>query len=46
MCEEDKFFAISLNYRDDVKSKEAKAPVQLLKNNKKCTFAEWHSKLD
>jgi tubulin alpha len=39
--EEDKFMAISLNYRGAVKSKEANATVQWLKNNKKCTFVEW-----
>ena len=33
--------AISLNYRGEVKSKEANATVQWLKNNKKCTFVEW-----
>ena len=38
---EDKFIAISLNYRGDVKSKEANATVQWLKNIKKCTFVEW-----
>ena len=39
--EEDKFMAISLNYRGEIKSKEANATVQWLKNNKKCTFVEW-----
>jgi len=39
--EEDKYMAISLNYRGDVKSKEANATVQWLKQNKKCTFVEW-----
>ena len=38
--EEDKFMAILLNYRGDVKSKEANATVQWLKNNEKCTFVE------
>jgi tubulin alpha len=40
-AEEDKYMAISLNYRGDVKSKEANATVQWLKNNKKVTFVEW-----
>jgi tubulin alpha len=39
--EEDKYMAISLNYRGDVKSKEANATVQWLKNNKKVTLVEW-----
>jgi len=39
--EEDKYMAISVNYRGDVKSKEANATVQWLKTNKKVTFVEW-----
>eukprot|EP01084_Bolivina_argentea_P064836 118194_1 len=33
--EEDKYMAISVNYRGDVKAKEANATVQCLKTNKK-----------
>ena len=33
--------AISLNYRGDVKSKEANKWVQWCKNNKKVVFVEW-----
>eukprot|EP01083_Nonionella_stella_P288435 981521_1 len=33
--------AISVNYRGDVKAKEAEATVQWLKTNKKVTFVEW-----
>merc|ERR1712083_1084571 len=39
--EEDKYMAISVNYRGDVKSKEANATVQWLKTNKKVSFVEW-----
>ena len=39
--EEDKYMAISLNFRGNVKSKEANAEVQKLKINKKVTFVEW-----
>jgi tubulin alpha len=39
--EEDKYMAISLNYRGQVKSKEANSTVQWLKQNKKVTFVEW-----
>jgi tubulin alpha len=39
--EEDKYMAISVNYRGDVKAKEANATVQWLKTNKKVTFVEW-----
>jgi tubulin alpha len=39
--EEDKYMAISLNYRGDVKSKDANATVQWLKSNKKVTFVDW-----
>jgi tubulin alpha len=38
---EDKYMAISLNYRGNVKSKEANATVQWLKSNNKVTFVEW-----
>jgi len=39
--EEDKYMAISLNYRGNVQSKDANACVQWLKNNKKVFFVEW-----
>jgi tubulin alpha len=39
--EEDKYMAISLNYRGQVKSKEANSTVQWLKQNKKVSFVEW-----
>jgi len=38
---EDKYMAVSLNYRGDVKAKHASATVQWLKTNKKVTFVEW-----
>merc|ERR1712025_1068987 len=38
---EDKYMAISLNYRGEIKSKEANATVQWLKQNNKVTFVEW-----
>jgi len=38
---EDKYMAVSLNYRGDVKSKEANATVQWLKQNNKMSFVEW-----
>merc|ERR1719471_382100 len=38
---EDKYMAISLNYRGEVKSKEANATVQWLKQNNKISFVEW-----
>jgi len=38
---EDKYMAISLNYRGDVKSKEANATVQWLKMQNKVSFVEW-----
>merc|ERR1719415_510852 len=38
---EDKYMAISLNYRGQIKSKEAKATVQWLKQNNKISFVEW-----
>ena len=40
-AEEDKYMAISVNYRGSVKAKEANATVQWLKTNKKVTFVEW-----
>jgi tubulin alpha len=39
--EEDKYMAISLNYRGEIKSKEANSTVQWLKENKKVSFVEW-----
>merc|ERR1712002_362628 len=33
--------AISINYRGDIKSKEANATVQWLKQNNKISFVEW-----
>jgi len=39
--EEDKFMAISINFRGDVKSKGANEAAQWLKNNKKCSFVDW-----
>eukprot|EP01083_Nonionella_stella_P019917 55293_1 len=38
--EEDKYMAISVNYRVNVKAKEENANVQWLKNNKKVCFVE------
>jgi len=38
---EDKYMAISVNYRGKIKSKEANATVQWLKNNNKISFVEW-----
>merc|ERR1712012_1359254 len=38
---EDKYMAISINYRGEVKSKEANATVQWLKQNNKISFVEW-----
>merc|ERR1712115_402773 len=40
-AEEDKYMAVSVNYRGSVKAKEANATVQWLKTNKKVTFVEW-----
>jgi len=40
-AEEDKYMAVSVNYRGDVKAKKANATVQWLKTNKKVTFVEW-----
>merc|ERR1712242_59361 len=39
--EEDKYMAISVNYRGNVKAKKANATVQWLKTNKKVCFVEW-----
>merc|ERR1719499_850392 len=38
---DDKYMAISLNYRGEVKSKEANATVQWVKQNGKVSFVEW-----
>jgi len=38
---EDKYMAISLNYRGNVKSQEANKTVQWLKTNAKVSFVEW-----
>merc|ERR1712083_117653 len=38
---EDKYMAISLNYRGSIKSKEANTTVQWLKQNNKVSFVEW-----
>merc|ERR1711902_7918 len=38
---EDKYMAVSLNYRGEIKSKEANATVQWLKQNNKVSFVEW-----
>merc|ERR1712117_193123 len=38
---EDKYMAISLNYRGDMKSQEVNSCVQWIKNQKKCNFVEW-----
>jgi tubulin alpha len=38
---EDKYMAISLNYRGNVKSKEANKAVQQLKKDSKVSFVEW-----
>jgi tubulin alpha len=39
--EEDKYMAISVNYRGNVKAKKANAAVQWMKSNKKVCFVEW-----
>jgi len=39
--EEDKYMAISINYRGNVKAKEATESIQWLRSNKKVTFVEW-----
>jgi len=39
--EDDKYMAISVNYRGKVQSKEANATVQWLRRNKKVNFVEW-----
>merc|ERR1719208_114417 len=38
---EDKYMAISLNYRGDVRSKEANQVAQWIKANNKVTFVDW-----
>merc|ERR1719163_1210702 len=38
---EDKYMAISINYRGEIKSKEANSTVQWLKQNNKISFVEW-----
>merc|ERR1711879_967660 len=38
---EDKYMAISLNYRGEIMSKEANATVQWIKQNNKVSFVEW-----
>jgi len=38
---EDKYMAISVNYRGEIMSKEANATVQWLKQNNKVSFVEW-----
>merc|ERR1711994_280573 len=40
-AEEDKYMAISVNYRGPVKAKKANAAVQWMKTNKKDCFVEW-----
>merc|ERR1712142_644456 len=40
-AEEDKYMAISVNYRGSVKAKKANATVQWMKTNKKVVFVEW-----
>jgi len=38
---EDKYMAISMNFRGDIKSKEANATIQWVKTKQKVTFVEW-----
>merc|ERR1712079_524081 len=38
---EDKYMAISLNYRGNIKSQEANSTVQWVKQNNKVSFVEW-----
>jgi tubulin alpha len=38
---EDKYMAISLNYRGEIMSKEANSTVQWIKQNNKVSFVEW-----
>ena len=40
-AEEDKYMAITVHYRGDVKAKKANATVQWMKTNKKVCFVEW-----
>ena len=42
-AEEDKYMAVNLNYRGQVKAKEANATLQWLKTNQDVTFMEWVS---
>ena len=42
-AEEDKYMAVNLNYRGQVKAKEANATLQWLKTNQDVTFVEWVS---
>merc|ERR1712036_89270 len=39
--EEDKYMAISLNYRGDVRSRDANQAAQTMKRKNKITFVEW-----
>jgi len=39
--EEDKYMAVSMNYRGSIKAKKANAAVQWMKTNKKMCFVEW-----
>jgi len=39
--EEDLYYALSVNYRGNIKAKKANASVQWLKTNKKVCFVEW-----
>eukprot|EP01083_Nonionella_stella_P062143 161656_1 len=39
--DEDKYMAVSINYRGDVKAKEASASARWLKENKKMSLVEW-----
>merc|ERR1712045_355237 len=41
-AEEDKYMAVSVNYRGAVKAKKANATVQWMKTNKKVTFVHWY----
>merc|ERR1739842_230916 len=40
-AEEDKYMAISVNYRGSIKAKKANAAVQWMKTNKKVCLVEW-----
>jgi len=39
--EEDKYMAISVNYRGEINSKQATSTIQWLKQNKKVSFVDW-----